>query len=218
MNNQELVSLVKEKKVIAIARGIAPEDAVKTAEALYKGGIAIMEFPFDMKNPDSTQADQCMELVAKAMEGKMEVGCGTASYPYLVDRANKAGAKFIISANVNVEVIKKTKDLGLISMPGAFSATEAMTAVEAGADFVKIFPAGDLGLGYIKALCGPFGHIPYLAVGGVNEENTPDFLKAGCVGVGVGGNLVNNAWIKAGEFDKITALAKKYVEAAASVN
>ncbi len=214
MNNQELIDLVLEQKVIAIARGIEPEYAVKTAQALYDGGIRIMEFPFNMKNPECTKADECMALVSKEMAGKMEVGCGTASYPYLVDRAHKAGAKFIISANVNVEVIKKTKELGLISMPGALSATEAMDAVGAGADFVKIFPAGNLGLSYIKALCGPFGHIRYLAVGGVDENNTPDFLKAGCVGVGVGGNLVNNDWIKAGEFDKITALAKKYVESA----
>lgn len=217
MDNQELKKLVLEKKVIAIARGIDPKDAVNTAEALYAGGIAIMEFPFDMKNPDSTKADECISAVAKAMEGKMYVGCGTASYVSLVDRAHKAGAHFIISANVNTDVIKRTKELGLISIPGALSATEAMNAVEAGADFVKIFPAGNLGTSYIKALCGPFGHINYMAVGGVDEKNTPDFLKAGCVGVGIGGNLVNNAWISAGEFDKITELAKKYVEAAASV-
>lgn len=213
MSNQELINLVLEQKVIAIARGIEPEYAVQTAKALYEGGIRIMEFPFNMKAPECTKADECMALVSKEMEGKMAVGCGTASYPYLVDRAYKAGAKFIISANVNVDVIRKTKDLGLISMPGALTATEAMQAVGAGADFVKIFPAGNLGLSYIKALCGPFGHIRYLAVGGVDENNTADFLKAGCVGVGVGGNLVNNDWIKAGEFDKITELAKKFVDA-----
>lgn len=217
MDNQTLIDLVLEKKLIAIARGMEPEDAVKTAEALYKGGISIMEFPFDMKNPESTKADLCIEAVAKAMEGKMYVGCGTASYVYLVERAAKAGAHFIISANVDVNVIKKTKELGLISIPGALSASEAMTAVGAGADFVKIFPSGNLGTGYIKALCGPFGHIKYMAVGGVDEKNTPDFLKAGCVGVGIGGNLVNNAWIQAGEFEKITELAKKYVEAVQSV-
>ncbi|MFI3255360.1 MAG: bifunctional 4-hydroxy-2-oxoglutarate aldolase/2-dehydro-3-deoxy-phosphogluconate aldolase [Eubacteriales bacterium] len=218
MNQEELIQLVLTEKVIAIARGIEPEHAVKTAQALYEGGIRIMEFPFDMKNPDSTKADQCIEAVAKAMAGKMYVGCGTASSVNLVERAAKSGASFIISANVNVDVIKKTKELGLISMPGVFTATEAMTAVEAGADFVKIFPAGNVGTGYIKALCGPFGHIRYLAVGGVDEKNTSDFLKAGCVGVGIGGNLVNNAWISSGEFDKITELAKKYVDAAKSIN
>ncbi len=217
MENKELIDLVLKEKVIAIARGIEPKDAIATAEALYAGGIRIMEFPFNMKDPENTNADQCMKLVAEAMTGKMEVGCGTASYPYLVDRAKNAGAKFIISANVNVDVIKKTKDLGLISMPGAFSATEAMTAVEAGADFVKIFPAGDLGLGYVKALCGPFGHIKYLAVGGVDDKNTADFLKAGCVGVGIGSNLVNNALISQGKFQELTEIAKKYVEAAKSV-
>ncbi len=81
----------------------------------------------------------------------------------------------------------------------------------AGADFVKLFPVGSLGASYIKALRGPLAHIPFLAVGGVDENNIGDFLKAGAVGAGVGGNLVNKEWIRAGEFDKITAAAKKFV-------
>ncbi len=217
MEDKNLIQVILEHKVIAIARKIQPDDAVKLAEALYAGGLRIMEFPFDMENPDSDMADRCIQAVCSGMGDKMYVGCGTATSLPFVERAHRAGAQFIISANVNVDVIRRTKELGLISMPGAFTASEAVTAWEAGADFVKIFPAGNVGFPYIKALFGPFGHIRYLAVGGVDEKNTADFLKNGCVGVGVGGKLVNLEAVKAGRLDEITALAQKYVEAAQSV-
>ena len=217
MNNEEIMKVIEESKIIAIARGVQPEDAVKLAEALYVGGIRMLEFTFNMKDPTCTNTDRCIEAVAKAMAGKMYVGCGTASYPELVDRAAAVGANFIISADVNEAVIKRTKELGLISMPGAMTGTEAMRATAAGADYVKLFPLGNLGASYVKALCGPFGHIKYLAVGGVNAGNVTEFLKNGCVGAGVGGNLVNLDFIKNGEFDKITAAAKEYIDAIAAM-
>jgi len=213
VDNQKIFKAIDETKIIAIARGVQSEDAVALAEALYTGGIRLIEFTFYMKDPECTNTDKCIEAVAKAMKGKMYVGCGTASYPYLVDRAYKAGANFIISADVNVEVIKRTKELGLISIPGALTGTEAMTAVAAGADYVKLFPIGNLGADYAKALCGPFGHIKYLAVGGVNPGNIADFLKNGCVGAGIGGALVSLESIKNKEFDKITAVAQECMEA-----
>ena len=100
----------------------------------------------------------------------------------------------------------------MVTMPGALSPTEAVNAWKAGADFVKVFPIGNLGAGYLKAMKAPLGHIPMLAVGGVNEKNIADFLRAGAVGAGVGGNLVNQKWIRNGEYDKITALAQEFVK------
>ena len=100
----------------------------------------------------------------------------------------------------------------MVSMPGAMTPSEAMAAHTAGADFVKLFPAGALGAGYIKAVRAPLSHIAFLAVGGINENNAKSFIEAGCVGLGVGGNLVNKAWIEAGEFNKIAALARTFVE------
>ena len=98
-------------------------------------------------------------------------------------------------------------------MPGALTPTEAMEAHKAGADFVKIFPAGNMGPGYIKAIRSPLRYLRLLAVGGVNEKNFADFMKAGCVGAGIGGNLVNKEWIANGEFGRITLLAQEYVRA-----
>ena len=125
--------------------------------------------------------------------------------------AANAGAKFIISPDANSNVIRRSRELGLVSIPGVLSPTEITSAWEAGADFVKLFPVTTLGLPYIKAVRAPLNHIPMMAVGGVNEENLKAYLDAGLCGAGIGGNLVNKAWIEAGEFDKITALAKKMV-------
>ncbi len=129
------------------------------------------------------------------------------------EMARDAGARYIISPNVDPAVIKKTRAMGLVSMPGAMTPTEAHAAHAAGADFVKLFPAGVLGADYLRAMRAPLGHLLYLAVGGVNEKNIPAFMAAGAEGFGVGGNLVNREWIEAGAFGRITDLARKYVDA-----
>ena len=132
----------------------------------------------------------------------------------LVELAASAGAKYIISPDVNVDVIRRTRELGMVSLPGAMTPTEVMTAHNAGADFVKLFPVGNLGIPYVKAIRAPISHVKLLAVGGVNEDNVADFLHAGLVGAGVGGNLANKKWIEAGEYHKITETARKLVDAA----
>ena len=143
----------------------------------------------------------------------MMVGAGTVTTPELVELAASAGAQYIISPDVNVDVIHRTRELGLVSLPGAMTPTEVMTAHLAGADFVKLFPAGNLGISYVKAIRAPISHVKLLAVGGVNEDNVADFLHAGMVGAGVGGNLANKKWIEAGEYDKITQTARKLLDA-----
>ena len=111
------------------------------------------------------------------------------------------------------EVIRRTRELGMVSLPGAMTPTEVMTAHRAGADFVKLFPASNLGTAYVKAVRAPISHVKLLAVGGINEDNVADFLHAGMVGAGVGGNLANKKWIEAGEFEKITETARKLLDA-----
>ncbi|MBQ9485714.1 MAG: 2-dehydro-3-deoxyphosphogluconate aldolase, partial [Clostridia bacterium] len=125
--------------------------------------------------------------------------------------ARDAGAEFIISPDADENVIKHTVKCGLVSMPGAYTATEIKKAHDAGADFVKVFPCLDNAAAYIKAIKAPLSHIKLMAVGGVNADNCKDFINAGAVGVGVGGSLVNKEWIKNGEFDNITDLAKNFM-------
>ena len=142
----------------------------------------------------------------------MYVGAGTVTSVELVDMAAEAGALYMISPDMDEEVIKRTRELGLVSMPGAYTATEAKKAYNAGADFVKLFPCIGDAPAYVKALCAPLSHIPFLAVGGVDANNANAFIKAGAVGVGVGSSLVNKKWVDAGEYEKITEEAKKMIE------
>ncbi len=209
----QIIQKIEEEKIIAIVRGVGPEQCMKVADALYAGGIRLMEVTYDQKNPASFQATaDAIAAIAKAYEGRMFVGAGTVTTPELVEMTAKAGGKFIISPDVNVDVIKRTVELEMVSMPGAMTPTEVMTAHWAGADFVKLFPVGNLGVSYVKALRAPISHVKLMAVGGVNEGNIADFLAAGICGVGVGGNLANKKWIEAGEFDKITETARNMVE------
>ena len=210
----QVIQKIQEVKIIAIVRGVGPEQCMKVADALYAGGIRLMEVTYDQKNPASFQATaDAIAAIGKAYEGRMLVGAGTVTTVELVELTAKANGRYIISPDVNVDVIRRTRELDMVSLPGALTPTEVMTAHRAGADFEKIFPVGELGAGYVKAIRAPISHVKLLAVGGVNENNVADFLKAGMVGAGVGGNLANKKWIEAGEFDKITETARKLLEA-----
>ena len=207
-----VIEEVKEHKIIAIVRGMDKEKTVKIAKALYEGGIRFVEVTFNQKAPDKFyETAECIKAIREEMGDKMFVGAGTVTSVELVDMAAEAGALYIISPDMDEAVIKRTRELGLVSMPGAYTATEAKKAYNTGADFVKLFPCIGDAPAYVKALCAPFNHIPFLAVGGVNADNAADFIKAGAVGVGVGSCLVNKKWADAGDFHLITEEAKKFV-------
>ena len=212
---QKTIQWIQEQKLIAIVRGIDKKDILPTANALYEGGIRLMEITFDQRHPKHF-GDTCdmIRLVADAMHGKMIVGAGTVLSPHQAELAVNAGAAYLISPHTDPAVITRTVELGAVSMPGCMTPSEAVTAYQAGADFIKLFPAGTLGTDYIKAIKAPLSHIPMLAVGGVDEHNISAFLKAGCVGVGIGSNLVNPKWTKEGRFDLITEAAGKFYAAA----
>ena len=211
---EQIIQKALESKIVTIVRGVYGEDCVKLAEALYRGGIKMMEVTFDQSKPSELSAtSETVRLVGEKLGEKMVLGAGTVTTLEMLELAHGAGARFIVSPNVNPEVIRRTVELGMVSMPGAMTPTEILLAHECGADFVKVFPAGALGTGYIKAVKGPINHVRLLAVGGVNEKNAADFIGARCVGVGVGGNLVSKEWIKAGRWADIEALAAEYVKA-----
>ena len=140
------------------------------------------------------------------------VGVGTVLTTEQVLMAKEAGADFIITPTVNTNVIKLAKELGMMTMPGGYTPTELQNAWEAGADFVKIFPASDAGADYFHAVSGPLPHIPLVAVGGITLQNMCDFLKNGAVGIGVGGNLVDKRMISECRYDELTKLAHEYVK------
>ena len=207
--NEKLIAEIKENKVIAIVRGASADKCHKVVEALYEGGIKFVEITYNQSKPESwpDTAKVIGELV-KAFEGKMHIGAGTVTNVNLVQMTYDNGGEFIISPDCKVDVIKKTKELGMVTMPGALTPTEITTAYDAGADFVKLFPIGNMGPAYVKAVRAPLNHIPMMAVGGVSEKNFKEFLDAGCSGAGIGGNLAKKEWIDAGEYYKLTEAAK----------
>ncbi|MBR5451728.1 MAG: bifunctional 4-hydroxy-2-oxoglutarate aldolase/2-dehydro-3-deoxy-phosphogluconate aldolase [Clostridia bacterium] len=208
----EVIKSIEKNKIIAIIRGVAKEQLIPLADALYKGGIRLIEVTYSANGKISdTETAERISILAKKFEGKMLVGAGTVLTKKQVALTKKAGGKFIISPDTNKIVIKKTKRLGLVSMPGALTPSEIEAAHRAGADFVKLFPVSSLGPEYVKAVSAPLSHIKLLAVGGVDLDNISSFLKAGVCGFGLGSNIVDKKLLEANDFEEITELAKKYV-------
>ncbi len=214
MDREQAVSMIKKNKLIAIIRGVAGEGALPLARALHLGGVRALEFTFDHNIPGYVE-DTCEKVLAvkRAFGGELLVGCGTVLSATEADAAAQAGAQMIISPHTDAELIARGKALGAVCIPGAFTPTEIVKAHAAGADFVKLFPAGELGLGYIKAVRAPLCHIPLLAVGGVKPENISGFLDAGMTGFGVGGQLADASAVRKGDFQLITLRAQAFVNA-----
>ena len=213
----QIIKSVEENKIVAIVRGIKREDLLPLAEALYEGGIRLMEITYsaDGSISDEETADR-IKMLAGHFKGRMFIGAGTVLTEKQVELTKNAGGTFIISPDTYENVIKKTRELGMVSMPGALTPSEIQAAHRYGADFVKVFPMTAMGADYLKAVKAPLSHIKMLAVGGVNLDTMKEYLKAGASGFGMGSNFIDKKLIAEGRFDMITDLAKKYVEAAKS--
>ena len=209
---QDVINRILDEKIIVIVRGVKSESIIPLAEAMYVGGIRLLEVTYNASNPekDVEVADDIKRLT-EYFGDRMLIGAGTVLNAKQVELTKEAGGKFIISPNVNTEVIKTSCELDMVSIPGALTPTESVMAHEAGADFVKLFPITNLGSGYVKAMKAPLSHIRFLGVGGIDESNMEEYLKAGVCGFGIGSNIVNNTFIENGDFDMITTLAKSYI-------
>jgi len=208
---ESIKQAIKEHKLIAIVRGVEPETCLRIAQALYDGGFRLMEITYDQKCPENWEnTAKTIGAVATAFAGKMHVGAGTVTCPELVELTHKYGGQFIISPDANPEVITRTCELGMVSIPGVLTPTEVMIAHRAGADFVKLFPNSEVGISYLKALMAPLSHIRFLAVGGVNEKNMMEYLNAGAKGIGVATGIVNKKHIADGNYAAVTELALAY--------
>lgn len=198
--------------IIAIIRGFEPDICLRLSEAYVKGGIDMVEVTFNQKDPRSWKdTAAAIRSIKDHFAGSVKVGAGTVLTEEQLLMCEDAGGEYMVTPNVNTSLIRKCVADGLMAMPGAITPTEAVDAFNAGASYVKLFPAGVFGPEYVKALVAPLSHIPFLAVGGIGPHNISDFIKAGCVGAGVGGNLTNKEWISNGEWDKITDAAASLV-------
>jgi 2-dehydro-3-deoxyphosphogluconate aldolase / (4S)-4-hydroxy-2-oxoglutarate aldolase len=200
---------IREVGLVPIVRAPSAEDAMLAAEAIIAGNIGIAEITMTVPN-----ALRVMEKVADKYGDKVLLGAGTILDSETCRAAMLAGAQFIVTPSLNVQVIELARRYSKPCMPGALTPTEIVTAWQGGADLVKIFPCGPVGgPKYIKALKGPFPQIEFIPTGGVNLETTPEFIKAGASAVAVGGELVNLKALREGKMDTISATALKYVEA-----
>jgi len=210
---ESTIECIAKNIIIAIARNVPLDKIISVGQALYDGGIRLIEVTFNQSSSSGMQdTKQAIKVLCDKFGDKLCIGAGTVMSVEQAQIAYDAGAKYLISPNVDVNVIKKTNDLGIVSIPGALTPSEIAIAYNAGAHFVKLFPAGTLGIDYIKAVMAPINYIPMLAVGGVDEKNIKDFLNIGLKGVGVGSNIVNNKLINEGKFEELTKLAKLFTQ------
>lgn len=204
---------IEKEKLIAIIRGVEREKLIPLARALHDGGIGLAEITYSQDGRVSdVETAEMIRMLCDELGEKTYFGAGTVTSEEQVRLTKDAGGSFIISPHVSERVIRETLRCGLVSIPDALTPTEIMTARECRADFVKLFPVSSLGVEYLKALCAPLSDVKMLAVGGIDESNMMQYLKAGAVGVGVGSCLIDKRLIDKGDFDGIRRLARNMSE------
>lgn len=203
----EKIETLLDCGVVAVLRAKSGEALLDVANALYDGGVTSIEVTFTVPG-----AHQIIEKVANQLGNKIMLGAGTVLDPETARIAILSGAEFIVAPTVNLDVIRMCKRYSKLALPGAFTPTEVITAWEAGADVVKVFPSDVVGPAHLKALYGPFPHVRLMPTGGVNLETAASFLKAGAVALGIGTSLVDPAAVAAKDWTSISTTAKKYVE------
>lgn len=205
--------IIEKEGLIVIFRGVPLEKIGKTVQALYDGGVRIVEIAFNPSDSDTiNKTTALIRKVKETMGEKMMVGAGTVITEDYVNAAYEAGAEFIFSPDTDVDIIKLTKKLGLISIPGALTPSECKTAYKNGADIIKLFPATINDIDYITGITRPLSHIPFICVGGTNENTIEAFIKAGAKGVGTGISILKPELIEKEDYAEITKLAKLHIE------
>jgi 2-dehydro-3-deoxyphosphogluconate aldolase/(4S)-4-hydroxy-2-oxoglutarate aldolase len=208
MSRHEDLSRVLNSGIVAVIRSTSSEQLVEVARALYEGGVDVLEVTFTVP-----RALEIIAAVRKALGDKVLLGAGTVLDPETARAAFLAGAEFLVAPTVNLAVIKLGNRYDKLVMPGAFTPTEILTAWEAGAQVIKVFPADIGGPAYLKTLHGPLPQVRLLPTGGVNLSTIADFLKAGACAVGLGGALVEPKAVQTGDMARIKSLAQQYVAA-----
>ena len=214
MNSRNIVDAIRQYRIISILRGLEPGQTLPAVKALYKGGVRLLEITFAQHSP--TMLEDTASAIRSAREefgSAIMVGAGTVLTCEQADVAARAGAEFLLSATCDEQVIRRAKALGLGMIPGAMTPTEIDHGYRWGADVIKVFPAGNLGQGYLKSIRAPLSHIPMIAVGGVEVGNLCDFWDAGMLGAGIGASLASPEVIRRGDWEELTRRAARYCEA-----
>jgi len=209
MDREQCLRELTDTGVVAVIRTKSGDELVSVCQALADGGIKGVEIT--MTSPGAIEA---IYQASKILKGKAIIGAGSVLDPETARAVILAGADFIVGPTLNLELIRMCKRYGKIVIPGAFSPTEILTAWQAGADVVKIFPATRLGPSFIKDILGPLPQVKLTPTGGVNLENLGDFIKAGAVFVGAGSALVSKQSVADQDWDGLATRAADFVSAA----
>src|SRR5581483_304830 len=208
MTQKEILSSITEIGIVPVVRTNSAENALKAIDAIYNGGVRAAEIT--MTVPGAIRA---LEKCADRFSDSIMLGAGTVLDPETARACMLAGAQFFVTPTLKLSTIEMAKRYSKAICPGALTPTEVLTAWEAGADVVKVFPANSLGgPKYIKALKGPLPHIEMIPTGGVNLETAGEFLKAGACAVAVGGELVDAKRIKENRYEEMEQRARQYLE------
>ncbi len=208
MNKSEIMQHIAEIGVIPVVRAESADIALRAIDAIQAGGISVLEITMTVPG-----AIRIIEEVAQKLGSKAVVGAGTVLDEVTARQCILAGAQFIVSPALNLDTISCCHRYGIVVIPGAMTPTEVVTASSAGADWVKVFPAGALGgPSYIKALKAPLPHIQLVPTGGVSLKTAADFILAGAIALGVGTDLVDTKALRDGEDRLITQRARQFVE------
>jgi len=214
---------ITESGVIAVCRGVDREAIVPTARALIDGGVTAIEITADDPGAREKLSILREELVANADTppsddddadtGRVVVGAGTVLDPETASEVIDAGASFVVTPHTAPDVVRTCNRRGVLSICGVLTPTETVTALEAGADVLKVFPASSVGPDHLSALSGPFGDVSLVPTGGVTLDNARAYLKAGAIAVGVGGDLVDSEAIEEEAYDRLEQRAGEFVDA-----
>lgn len=207
MPNTLTAAELQEIGLIAIIRTDLDTDLMRVAEALAEGGIRAMEIT--LNTPGALTA---ITAIRYAFSPGMRVGAGTILNASDARSAFDAGAEYIVTPTLQLDTITFCRQQGLPIACGCMTPTEALTAHQAGADFIKLFPSDTLGPGYIRALLAPLPFLKIIPTGGISQDNLAAFFQAGCVGVALGSNLVSKAVLRDQDWAKLTVAAREYVQ------
>jgi 2-dehydro-3-deoxyphosphogluconate aldolase/(4S)-4-hydroxy-2-oxoglutarate aldolase len=208
MNKQQVRDRIAEIGIVPVVRASSAKEARAAAEAVCEGGIPIVEVTLTVPGA----LDVIRDLV-KSKGASVLIGVGTVLDADAARQCLDAGAQFLVTPGFDLKTVEFAAHQGLVILAGALTPTEIITAWKGGADFVKVFPCGNVGgAKYIRALRGPLPQIPLVPTGGVNLSNAAEFIEAGAVALGVGGELVEAAALKAGKLSVITENARRFME------
>lgn len=207
-----MIDIIKKQGFIAILRNVPVEKVEKTVKALYEGGIRIFEVTFNPSQEDTIDTVNKTFEIIKKLGDDITLCAGTVVREEYVHAAKAAGAGCIVSPNTDEKIIKLTKELGMLSIPGAFTPTEIMNAYNWGADLVKIFPILPDNIGYLKTVISPLSHIPFITTGGVRLDNARDFLDCGAVAVAAGATLITPECLENNDYEEIKKNAVEFTK------